>query len=75
MTILSYSVRDDMIVVTTDNVGRNQFVYPADKFSSIEALSAEIDKSISFESKRKTVKDAKSVTVKSQLDFEVAKDK
>lgn len=55
--IVSYKIDGDMIRVKTDNPGRNEFVYPKGMFSSLEQLNNEINKSLSFEAKRKERKE------------------
>ncbi len=42
-----------MIVITTDNLGRPEFVYPRKRFSTKDALVSEINKSIKNENKKK----------------------
>ena len=51
------------IRVTTDDVGRNEFVYLADQFQSREALELEISRSVGRESVRKAKIDARVAAV------------
>lgn len=76
--ITSYFSDGDYVRVFTDNPGRNEFVYPANKFSSLAALEAEINKSLALEEKRKMSTSEKFVRLSSALKLngavEVAKD-
>lgn len=67
MKILSYEIDGDYIRVETDNPGRPQFVYNSNKFSSIEELSREIEKSIALESLRSSQKQSRFVVLESSL--------
>lgn len=69
--ILSYKQAGGMIFVTTDNESRPTFTYFEDKFASLSELKKEIEKSISFEQKRK----AKSEVKKNALLADFAKEK
>lgn len=75
MTILSYVVKDGYLRVTTDHPARNEFAYPADMFSSIEALEAEISRSVAFENQRNSSKSFKSAVVSSSLKLSGAVDR
>lgn len=52
MKILSYTVKNNMIKIITDNPNRPDFVYDIDKFKNIEQLEVEINKSIEAERNR-----------------------
>ena len=68
MKILSYEIRDKMIIVTTDNKDRPEFVYFKDRFGSKKDLEKEIEKSIGREEKKKDKKDKKLKKLKKELD-------
>jgi hypothetical protein len=65
--ILSYEVVNGMLRVTTDNPGRSEFVYESDRFSTLQELELEIDKSIAAEEVSKVKKELKSSFIKSEL--------
>lgn len=67
MNILGYSSDGEYIRVLTDNSSRPEFVYPANRFSSMSALIAEIEKSISHEALRKERVASKVVVLKDSL--------
>ena len=71
MKIVGYSISNDMIRVITDNLSRPEFVYPSDKFDSMDELRVEIEKSIALEAKRKAVKSEKTDKLAVSLDAEV----
>lgn len=73
MKILSYSVDNGMIKVITDNPGRPEFVYEADRFNTLAQLEAQINKSIAWEASRKTKTGSKVSALYSSLDAEVSK--
>lgn len=64
--IISYEVKNGMIKVLTDQSARG-FVYPVDRFGSLEELEAEIAKSISVEVVRKEKRDTKFLGLSSEL--------
>lgn len=65
--ILSYEVVNGMLRVVTDNPGRSEFVYEADRFSTLQELQLEIDKSIAAEEVRKVKKQLKTDFIKNEL--------
>lgn len=67
MNILSYEVVNGMVRVVTDHSGRNEFVYEEDRFSSKDALVAEIERSVLFESRLKSSRSEKSSLLSSSL--------
>ena len=73
MKIKSYEIKDSMIKVITDNPKRSEFVYPIDKFDSLENMRREINASIAFENKTKTKTKKKVDKLKLELDEEITK--
>jgi len=73
MKIKSYEIKDSMIKVITDNPKRSEFVYPIDKFDSLERMRAEINASIAFEAKTKLRIKNKVDKLKADLDKEITK--
>lgn len=73
MKIIDYHERNGMLVVTTDNPGRSEFVYPAERFYLLEQLQAEIERSIAKEAARTARRVAGTAPIKAELDSEVAK--
>ena len=64
MKILSIVERGEMMVVTTDNNGRNEFVYFKDQFNSKSDLLVEMQRSLDNEIEREDVKKMKFDKVK-----------
>ena len=57
--ILSYVIKEEMVYVVTDNKDRPNFAYKIDKFKNKGDLKKEINKSLTFEKKRKEKKTKK----------------
>ena len=70
--IISYVEVDGMLTVLTDNPGRPYFVYPVDRFKTLEQLQSEIWRSIALEEYHKVKKVAGTAPLKAALDVEVA---
>jgi len=68
MKILSYAIKNGMIRVVTDNPGRTDFVYRADRFESKAELMAEIELSIAGGNKKKSHFEAKLNKLTGELD-------
>jgi len=72
--ILEYEEVGNTILVTTDNAARPVFAYPAEKFSRVDDLKKEINRSIAREEKRdarskkdKLIKDFKEKGIKEKV--------
>ena len=73
MKIVGYSISNGMIRVITDNLSRPEFVYPADKFSTMSEVELEIEHSISLEEGRKSKKFGKIDKLTKSIDAKMDK--
>ena len=71
MKILSYNIEGNMIRVVTDNKDRPEFVYFHDKFSNIEQIEKEINKSILIENALNAKKVNKLTNLTNDLNLKV----
>ena len=74
MKILSYVVRDGMLVITTDFAPMPVFVYPVDRFKNFAALMREMEKKMIAVTIRAQRADSRLQGLKAGLDARVVRD-
>ena len=67
MKIINHIIEGESIRIVTTNPDRPDFVYPIDKFKSLEELKKEINKSIKNEKMRKDMKQARIDKLEAEL--------